>query len=423
MTAQSVTAANVVVAWSFHTRSASGVTRDLLEMQRIAASAPLGEVTILTDEQRARGPADAYVSRQIEASVPVPDFLDGDGAMRRDPDTGLPRAEGTRDMIFSATIPSTVTEPRPAVVFGHGFFSDRTEAQGSSLNDLSYERRFSAFATDYLGFNEAEQSETVALLTGRIGEIDLLIWRQMQAYTHFTALQRLASGPLSLTLSATEGGPLAIDPGEVHYMGISNGATFGAVVTASTSVFARAVLVVGAGGLVHFLQRASQWNELGGLFELRYRDPYQLQLVLALAQHKLDPIDSMSYAHLLGPDRPDELGELRVSAHMAMHDSQVTNIMTRAIARSIPLDLVSPTPAPARGLQELPDGDPSGSDRALYIYQDPSWTPAPLDNVPPAEDNRAHRRVRDIKAYKDHVTTFIESGELTMTCDGACDPE
>jgi hypothetical protein len=413
----------VVVAWSFHTRSRQGTTAALLEMQRVAATTPLGEVTILSDEMRARGPDDAYVSRQIEASVQVPDFLDADGRLRVGAD-GLPEAQGTREMIFSATLPESLTEPRPAVVFGHGFFSDRTEAQGSSLNDLSYERRFSAFATDYLGFNEAEQAQTISLLTSRINEIDLLIWRQMQAYTHFTILQRLAAGPLAQTLTVTEGGPLVVDPDQVHYMGISNGSTFGAVVTASSQVFSRAILVVGAGGIIHFLQRATQWNELGSLFELRYRDPYQLQLLLALAQHKLDPIDSMSYAHLLGPERPGELGELRLSVHMALHDSQVANLLTRALARSIPLELVAPSVSPVQGIDALPDGDPGGSDRALYVYHDPAtWVPGPLTNVPPAEDNRAHRRIRDLTSYKDHVTTFLETGALTMTCDGPCDPE
>ena len=85
-------------------------------------------------------------------------------------------------------------------------------------------------------------------------------------------------------------------------MGISNGGTFGFLFASTTWVIQKAILVVGGGGLAHFLQRATQWNELGYLASSRYTTAPELQLFLSMLQSVLDPIDPINFVdHLISP--------------------------------------------------------------------------------------------------------------------------
>ena len=51
------------------------------------------------------------------------------------------------------------------------------------------------------------------------------------------------------------------------------------------------------------------------------------------------------------------------------------------------------------------------------------WSPSPITNQTPDEDNDTHGTVRDLMSYRSHAGTFLESGVFTMICEGPCDPE
>lgn len=418
--AQGLEDGQIVQGWAFHTRSEEAVVNPLLHMQRVASTHTLGAHKITKDELDEQ-------NRQIVGTFEAPNFVNPDGYVELDAQ-GVPKQFGTREVEFVLTVPLNVEEPRPLIIFGHGFFYEKIEATRSSFNSLCVQGRFSAAAVDFEGFDEASAGSSIVLLTDKIPEVDKLISKQLQAYTHFTVLTRLVKERLAdeLVREDGQGGSVkVIDPAQVHYMGISNGATFGAVIAATSPEFERAVLVVGGGGLVHFLERAQSWNTMGRLFKRRWSKALELQLVMSLLQHKFDPIDSLNYASHLVQDRFDGLKPLKLSLHMAVNDSLVNNILTEMVARTAGVPMILPSPRQAWGVQTIeapaPEGAPASTTSALFVY-DEQLTPSPLNNVAPLEDNDAHERVRRLDVYKAQVIEFIDQGRFVQVCDGACDP-
>jgi hypothetical protein len=413
----------VVLAWSFHTRSEEQVTSTLLKMHEIVDKAPLGDFTIVSDKIEQGG---TKKNRQIEATLKVPNFIGNNGRISRDKQ-GNPVQSGEREVELAITIPSTVDEPRPVILYGHGFFGHWEQGTRSSFNDLCTQYRFSAVSS-FIGFSEEIQSVIVVAFGSGLSEFDRIVAENLQTFVNYTALARLVKEKLATELTTDWGnGPVkTFDPPRVQYLGISNGGTFGYVVAATSPQLTRATLVVGGGGLVHFLQRAVQWKEYGALMRVLYPHALDRQLVLSMMQMVLDPIDSMSYARRMVHDRYPGREPLKAAVHMAVHDSQVRNLVTEWVVRTAKIPLITPSAKEIYGLQTItappPGGAPAGTMGALFVY-DEKVTPAPEGNIPPAEDNDTHGTVRDLQVYQKHVSAFIEDGTLVQVCDGACDPQ
>ena len=207
-------------------------------------------------------------------------------------------------------------------------------------------------------------------------------------------------------------------------MGISNGGTFGFLFAATTLVIQKAVLVVGGGGLTHFLQRATQWNELGYLASSRYTKATDLQLFLSMMQSVIDPIDPINFVDHLVEPRFENRGPLKAQLHMAVNDSQVNNLVSEWMARSAHIPVMAPSVKSIWGLEEYETDSMNTSSPlgALFVY-DEHVDPSPIGNIPPAEDNRTHGTVRDLRAYQDHIIDFIDTGRFRLLCEGPCDPE
>ena len=150
---------------------------------------------------------------------------------------------------------------------------------------------------------------------------------------------------------------------------ISNGGTFGFVHAATSPQVERAVLLVGGSGLVHFLER-------GAVEQPRHpgdhvlSDPQDLQLFLAIVQLKLDFVDAMSYARRLVYNRHPGLPTLKAQIHMAVNDSQVNNLVTEWVARSVPSPMVIPSPKDVYGLETI-NASPQPEDTlTFYVYDE-----------------------------------------------------
>ena len=343
--------------------------------------------------------------------------VDGLGRLRWYAD---PRAHEP-DVPFLVTIPETVDETRPTVLYGHGFFSHMDEPTWSQLQGLIQPGRLIMVSTNFIGFNSDEQAEAFTVLAdlNRTAEISAM---QMQSVAHFVVLGRLVREQLAPVLTEDRGaGPFSLmDPDRLIYMGISNGGTQGLTIMSVAPNLDRGVLVVPGGGLIHFLQRASQWLTMGPLLSLKFDNELDFQLGTSLMQHHLDPWDSINFVdHLISP-RFDGRPPVRLSVHEAVEDAQVNNMVTHWIARTAGLPMFSPNTLEPWGLDTLAPQEATGP-AALYIY-DEGYPPLPRTNTPP-EENGAHNSVRELEVYKEHVTTFIVDDRLPYACDGACDPE
>ena len=405
----------VVLGWSFHTRSESSVVGPLLSMQQTAMTVTLPPWELVSDTVQGD-------DRLVYGTVVVPDFLDEDSFVQVDPD-GVAIQQGTRSVEFLITLPVELDAPRPVVAFGHGFFSLLEEPTWGSMNTGLHRWGMAAISTNFLGFNEDDALSTFSILGGQLQNTYAITSQQLQSLTHFTVLARLVAEQLAddPRLTGPSGGPV-LDAQAVRYMGISNGGTQGLTLMATSPAYTHGVLVVPGGGWTHMLERAVQWNDMGAILRDRFPEPRELQLALALAQPLLDAADSLNYAEHLVTDRFPGMPDARVVLHEAREDSQVANLVTHWVARSAGVPLITPSPMPVWGLDTVQAPAPDGADvpAALYIY-DLGAPPQPLGNLPPELDNDAHDAVRDREDYQVHVGRFLEDGTIVQVCDGPCD--
>jgi len=310
-------------------------------------------------------------------------------------------------------------------MYGHGFLGTSNQATGGRFNRFCTEHQFSTAATDF-GMFDGVLDPLFNALAGDLPQLDVLVSEVIQSFANTTHLTRLVKERFASDILLPGSQVSPIDTNAVHYLGISNGGTFGYVHAATSPQVERAVMLVGGGGLVHFLERAVNWQDFAFIFGALYPNALDLQLFFSMLQMKLDRIDSMSFAHRLINDRFPGLKPLKAQVHMAVNDSQVRNLVTEWVMRTAQIPVVLPTAKDMFGLDTLsiPPDDVAPSDvlSAFYVY-DEKVEPTPITNDTPLQDNGTHGTVRDLMSYRAHAGTFLETGTFTMVCDGACDPE
>jgi hypothetical protein len=414
----------VVQAWSFHTRSEDSVSKALVEMQRVANEVVIpetGSYIIETDvvEEGTR------INRQIAGILTaVPNFIHPETLKIVVDANGMPTQFGTREVPFVLTVPSTVIEARPLIIYGHGFLGERMQATRGSYNNLCHQNQMSTAAVDF-GFHEGLLLFITQIFTGKWDGLNQASASVLQTFVNSTYLARVAKERFPTEIvGGTEEEPHALFDGtNTYYLGISNGGTFGYVMTATSPQIERSVLVVGGGGLVHFLQRAQPWLGYALFLESFLPDPRAQQLAFAVLQQLLDPIDSMNYLHRMVHDRYPGLPELRASVHMAVNDSQVHNLVTEWAMRTAKIPYVTPSPKTIWNLPEIHADDLGGPGilAVMHVY-DEQVEPSPIVNIPPMVDNGTHGTVRNLDSYYEQVGTFLRTGEFVHACDGPCDP-
>ena len=413
----------VVLGWTFRTRSEKQVVGTLVAMQEAMNKAPLASFSITSDKSETSG---AKTNRQIVASIKVPNFVK-DGKISFD-SAGKPQQQGTRDATFGLTIPSTVDGPRPVILYGHGFLGGWNQGTRGTWNDIATKYRYNTAAT-HMGFHENIETMVTQAISLNLGRLSEVVAEVQQSLANVTMLGRLVREKLATQITTKDKNGMTVqlfDDKQIYYHGISNGGTFGYVVAATSPVVQRASIIVGGGGLTHFLQRAVQWDEYSKFIKLLYPKAPDQQLLMALIQITLDPVDSINYAPYLISKRFTGLKPIPVALHMAVNDSQVNNLVTEWVARSAKIPLITPSPKKIYGLKTItaaaPGGAPAGTLGAMFVY-DEKVTPSPKTNVPPKTDNKTHGTVRKLSVYQTHVTTFLEQGTFVQVCKGACDPE
>ncbi len=404
---------SVVLGWTFSTRSEAQVTGPALAMHDIMWANTYPTAVIDTVDTR----SDITI---FLGHVDIPDFIGDDLALELGSD-GLPVQRGTREMVFQVTVPNDITTPRPVIAYGHGFFSDKEEAN-RTLKPGLLQWQMSAVSIDFHGFNSSEEIDVLVKFGGPMEGLQGVVIQQMQAQAEFTAVAALIRDQLP-DLITLPGDIKPLDPDAMAYMGISNGGTQGLSIAAASPAYERAVLVVPGGGWSHMLQRAVQWNTMGLLFSERYPDSRNLQLYMSLLQNMFDPADSVNFVEHLTDDRYDGRLPMKATLHEAVNDCQVSNVVTHMVARTgdVPMIVPSSIDVPLLATVEAPSTG-AAVDSALFIY-DEGFEDLPTDNVSPAEDNDTHGTVRKLPSYLEQVGGFLETGDIVQVCDGACDPD
>ena len=407
----------VLLAWSFTTGSQEAVTTPMLSMVDSMMDASLGAFAV---DEVTSNDANAIVRGHFDA----PNFIGPDGTLVLDADYRA-IAQGTYEVPVQVTVPVTVTEARPVILFGHGFFASIDEPTWSSLQGLMQPNQFTAVTTDFPGFREDDLIATTGVLGGDVNRIDEVVAQNMQGQANFAALARLLQDGLDDTIEVDHGDGAfkPLDADRLTYMGTSNGGTQGFTIMSTTPHIEHGVLVVPGGAMAHMLERATQWNTLGGLLKNQFDDPRELQMVIGLSQTQLDPMDGINFVdHMLAdpfPGRPEKT----VVIHEATGDTQVANMITEVMARTAGFKAWDPSPRELWGFERITPSDSAVDTTSAYTIYDEGYAPNPAGNVAPPEENGAHRSIRDIPAYRTNVAHFINTHEIINVCDGACDPE
>ncbi len=412
-------AADLVQAWTFTVRSKEEVIDPLVAMQQIAAEADPSSFEVETVEYQDN-------RALVYGTVDVPWFLDDDDELVLD-DQGAPVVQQTRPVPFLVTIPDTVTEPRPVVLFGHGFFSSIEESTWGNLFNGLQRWEMAAITTRFYGFSEPDLPRAAEALGGETLEgMTAIIDMQRQSQANFTVVHNMVRDHLAeeLTLDFGDGEFSPLNPDEIPYMGISNGGTQGLVMMSTSPVLERGALVVPGGGWSHMLQRAAQWTSLGIFFSNRFNDNDDLQLAMAMLQQVFDPVDSLNYVEHLVQDRLPGLPEAPpILVVEAVNDSQVANLVTRWVVGTAGVPTIVPSVAEVWDNPTVdasaPDGAPGGVGFESFDLGVPDNPPG---NISP-EENGVHDDVRRLDAYREQMGIFLEDGRVLRTCDGPCDPE
>ncbi len=417
---------DLMLAWDFTTESEPLASGDLLAVREkgLAAMAALPvAVTILSVEND----VDANTARRIEGLLTVPLFLDkadpGGLLFRKD---GQIQQNGTAQVPFTVVIPPSVlkqAKPARVVQFGHGFFMTRHEMSdgGAFEPKFANENGIILIAVDWWGMSTPDVGELVEKIATDMGNAMGFVDRVHQGMLNQLAVGEALHGALAdvPALQGKDGKPL-FDANQLYFYGISLGHILGTTFVSLSPRIDRAVFGSGGVGFGLMMSRANPFDSFLQIIDGSIGDALGTLKATLLMQTVLDRIDPATYLpHLLTDTFPGSPKQRHILQHTGICDTQVPNIASHVMARSLGLPLLSPTARVVWGLTQKP----APLDSAIVEFDFHQALPDLLP-VPVKDGNMVHGAVRELTASKSQVNQFlVPDGKVVQTCDGACDPE
>jgi hypothetical protein len=387
-------------------------------LQAALAARDPGDLDWVFDDVREGTEAAPTAFRTARGTLTVTAVREPDGTLAIDPAAEVVRT-GRFDTDLLVHVPEAVADAPagtvPVVVFGHGIFG----RPGLYLASEDH--------PDVLDLYEACGCIAVGVPWTGLSRDDLGL--ATGAGTDFTTLPRIPAGLVQAQVAvrtlveALRDGAILDDPvfrgrdgqrlasTDVDYYGISLGGIEGAVLLAAGAPIDEAVLHVPGALWGTMLERSSNFAPLETLYVASVTDPFHRQVHYAWSQLHWDPVDPLSWAPALGGDR--------VLLQEALHDEQVPNLTTRALARSAGLPVVGPVSEDPWGLDRVP-APHDGSGLALHATD----APPPPDANRPAPITGAHETIRGLPGVADQTRTFLLEGRITHPCgDAPCGPD
>lgn len=457
----------LLLAWDFTTASTSALTAWMVAIrdQARALGTPAFTVTDVDDGPGGVG-RDANIFRRIQGTFQAPLFLSADApGARLNVVDGVPRQNGWAAVPFVVDIPHVAVnaggEPRPAraTTWGHGLLGNRFQL--GTLSELAQRFNFVVTAVDMQGMSDADVPAILPLVR------DLSLFHRIperlhQGFLNHLLLGRLMSDPVlgfnghpAFRFGSPSRG--IIDTTEVYYAGGSQGGIFGAAIMAVAEDFRRGFLAVPGSNYSTLLHRSIDFDPFLAILRSAYPDPLDEQLVIALVQQLWDRAEPHGYLpHLLGGGLSTPPVPHAVLIHMATHDSEVSNVATEIMVRSLGIPQLAPVhrsffvvpereaPFTGSAFVEIDPqlgfsrcntpgtsdpGAPCASDADCPGVSDPptrtrcdSGVP-PTGNTAPPFNNRAHGSTGTLAAGRQIDAFLRPDGRVEQFCAGPCDPE
>jgi hypothetical protein len=337
-------------------RSLDGVTDDLRSIRDQVAQIERADVTILDTQPDhiAGSPIAAIVQGRWRA----PQWRAGN-TLARDAE-GHPRRTDPIDLPFLLVLPRAAFDgPVPIVWYQHGNPGRHEELVATARRGLA-EAGFAVIGfTDVVnreisrhGNSDADIAAQVrAVFFALIGERRLPDWMALLTNAEQLAFRQVieAMGDLDqLPLGDPDGRP-EVDPSQLTYLGISNGATHGLAVLPFLPEVRAAALIVGAGGYASFLIHQSSdeiYETVAHIFpNLRRRDVYAGLVLLQLAYDHQDAINFARFLYREPLASTVDGGPPSVLLVAGVADPFVPIYVSRSAAWSLGIPAVEPTSA------------------------------------------------------------------------------
>lgn len=405
------------LAWSFTTASEASTTgrmdwmlADALE--RVGADGPDYTILEVDDADCESGET---IGRHIEGEMVVPLYLTDwqPGSLLTRDDAAWPYFNGTVDVPFTVRVPCTLlSEPRAGMLlqYGHGLLGGRSEVEAGYLGSLAEEQGAVLFAADWTGMKFADTGPITLALIEEPDQFVTVPERTMQGFIEFAVLAELMAGGMVSDANLVVDGVSLIDPEHLYFYGNSQGAVLGGAYAAMSPRVERAVLGVPGMPFSLLLTRAEGFSPFFRLLETMYEDWADITLMINLFQPLWDPGESAGWIHRM--DRP-------VLMQAAIGDASVPTVGAHVLARALGAGLADPAPREVWGLPAvtLP------TEQSVLVEFD-YGIEEPLESVPATDaDSNPHDYPRNSAPGRAQLGTFLSTGVIEQTCDGACNPD
>jgi hypothetical protein len=419
---------DLLLVWDFVVASADYLTGSVrsmreLALEEVAAGALDYSLSRVVDDPT------PDLARLLEGSFEVPTFLDEDNEFDYDDAHHPRRRADNRSFPFTMIVPNRArTGAVPLVVFGHGLFgSGRSYLSGWGLElfgGLAEERGAVLVATDWIGLSSGDLELIIAEVVPDLNRIGLVTDRLQQSLINNLTLTELAVGPMSADPAFQVRDGELIDPGQVHYYGVSLGGIQGSSFVSISNRIRRGVLAVPGSVWFNMLPRSVHWNLLAPFVNAAYPDPLTRQLGLAFVQARFDHSDPINLTrHLSADPLPGAPADKILLLQEAIGDSQVPNMTTEMLARAVGAKLVEPSVTPVPGLDGVLSSTFDSALVQVHLVEQAESNPPPEGNIPPATDNDVHSDILSVPQVMEQTIHFLRTGEIRQSCEGPCDPD
>jgi len=430
--------ASVILAWEFHTMSrefSEAPLRAMLEegRRRIGASFVFTR-TCETSDPDTSVEADCsedlslneHVWRRLEGKFDVPTFVGGDGFVEWA--DGKPAPKGEESVYFVATVPASAREApagtAPVLQIGHGLMSSQSryipeKDDENGILALAHKMGAVAIGADFKALCTADLGVPLDMIRdgSRMWALRDQVMQGVVTYNLVVPFV-LASLKDDPALMAVGGGSL-IDPSRTYYYGISLGGMAGAVHSALSPEIKSAVYNVPSAMFSSLLQHSSEFLPFQQFMDMYHPNPVHQQIILALVQRALDPIDPINWRERFFDEPLTPLGKKNMLWQIARNDCNAPDFGAYALQRSASIPLVLPTTHEVFGVSAGVDAPTAPGSSGLVIYD--TGKEAPTYSNADVPDNGAHFSLRCNDEVHRQVSDFFAKdaeGTIVFHCGG-----
>ncbi|MFO0614938.1 MAG: hypothetical protein U0414_20280 [Polyangiaceae bacterium] len=348
LAANGVSREDLLLAFDFHVASKDWLLGPVLSMRAQGLDAIQKGELGYTIETVTPDP-NPNIAKIVLGKFEVPTFIDDNERIVWDA-SHAPVRQPSRSYPFTMLVPkrSETDGPLPLVVLGHGIFGNGRDfltsgGDGDAIQKLAQDFGGIVVATDWIGLSSNDLPRIGGEVAPDLNHIDLITDQLQQALINAVTLTKLALGPLKDDpMAKTAGGPL-VDTSRVYYWGASLGGIEGSSFVSISPDIQRAAFGVPGSAWSTMLTRSIVFTPVKSFIEIDFPDPLDQMFLTTIAQARFDHSDPANVTRLMFKDPlPDVPSDRLVLLQESIGDSQVPNLATDILVRSMGAKLLAP---------------------------------------------------------------------------------